>query len=135
MPLPRETLAYFFDHLERQGNIPPEFESWFSEKIGAERKPVVQSLVETPRPVLDASAGMWIHSSVVDQAHRVRQPIRVIAARRDLMYNPEFQRQTTLITLPQATMEVLDCAHFIPCEEPASLARLIEDFCQALPPT
>jgi pimeloyl-ACP methyl ester carboxylesterase len=76
---------------------------------------------------------MWIYSSVVDQAHRVRQPVKVMAARRDLMYDPEFQRQTTLITLPQATMEVLDCAHFIPCEEPALLARLIENFCGALP--
>jgi pimeloyl-ACP methyl ester carboxylesterase len=133
VPLPRDRIAYFFHHLEQKKNIPPEFESWFSEKIGAEKAPVVQSLVATARAVLDASAEMWLYSSVADRAPRVIQPVSVVAAGRDMMYGPEFQRQTTLASLPHATMDVLDCGHFIPCEEPALLARLIENFCGALP--
>lgn len=134
VPLPRETVSYILDHIEKQKNIPPEFETWFSEKIGTEKESIVTALVTTSRAVLDASAEIWLYTAIDECAHDITQPVKVLAARRDVVYHPEFQRQTTLTTLPHATMEVLDCAHFIPCEEPALLARSIQRFCDDLPP-
>jgi non-heme chloroperoxidase len=128
VPIPREALSAFAEALRRTGDLPPEMHGWFTEKIGAQRAAIVGAFARTAPMIFDASAELWLYRSVVSQAAQVRQPVLLIAGQRDLMYSPEFQRQTTLTQLPTATMTILDCGHFIPCEEPAAVAALIESF-------
>lgn len=131
VPIPREALAMFFDTLETTRDFPRELDGWFTGKIGKHRGAIVRAFAETPRPILEASAELWIHSSVVGQAIRVEGPVAVIAGTRDLNYPPDFQIQTTLHQLPKAEMELLECGHFVPCEEPAATARSIGHFAAA----
>ncbi|MGH7946447.1 MAG: alpha/beta fold hydrolase [Opitutaceae bacterium] len=128
VPLPPDMVAKVFDSLEHDGDLPGDFDPWFTGKIGARRADVIGAMAATPRAVLEASAELWIHTSVVEQASRTTHPIVVVAGAREPVYHPEFQRQTTLATLPHAKMELFDCAHFIPCEEPGSLATLVSRF-------
>jgi pimeloyl-ACP methyl ester carboxylesterase len=132
VPIPRETLAMFFDVLQKTGDFPAEMAGWFTEKIGKHRERIVRAFAQTPRSIFDASAEVWLHSSVVPEAARVTHPVAVIAATRDLFYPPDFQRQTTLRQLPMAGMELFDCGHFVPCEESAATADLLGRFAAAL---
>lgn len=132
VPLPRETLAWLFDYVGREGDIPPEFVPWFTEKIGAHRGPVGREFAQTSRTTLDASAELWVYTPIVDEASRVTVPTLVVAGAREPLYHPEFQRQTTLAALPQARMEILDCAHFMTLEEPAAIADALTRFCESL---
>lgn len=133
VPLPRETMRWFFDHIGREKSIPPEFDPWFTEKIGPHRATVAREYSETARSVLDASAELWVHTSVADQASQIIHPVLVIAGAKEPLYHPDFQRQTTLVSMPQARMEILDCAHFMAFEEPAALASSLTRFCATLP--
>jgi pimeloyl-ACP methyl ester carboxylesterase len=91
VPLPRDTIIYFAEYLEQKKDVPPEFATWFTNKIGAEKAAVVNSLASIPRPVLEASAELWIYTSIVGHAARVTQRVKVIAAARDFIYHTEYQ--------------------------------------------
>lgn len=132
VPLPRAAVAMLLDALEHTGDIPPEFEPWFTEKIGASRASIIRQIAVTPRPVLDATMKLWLDVAVADAAD-LQVPVLVVAGAREPVYHPDFQRQTTLAQLSHASMTVLDCAHFIPLEEPAALARHVADFVGTLP--
>ncbi|MEO6568870.1 MAG: alpha/beta hydrolase [Opitutaceae bacterium] len=132
VPLPRETIKWFFDAIEKDGRVPSEFDPWFSEKLGALRTVVDREYAATPRTVLDASAELWVYTPVVEQASRITQPVLVIAGSREPLYHPEFQRINTLSALAHASMEIFDCGHLIPFEEPVALARSLTRFCAAL---
>jgi pimeloyl-ACP methyl ester carboxylesterase len=133
VPLPRETLHWVFDYISREKKFPPEFDGWFTSRIGPHRGTVEREYAQTPRAVLDASAELWVHTSIAEEATRVTQPVLVIAGACEPIYHPEFQRQTTLATLPLARMEILNCAHFISFEEPRALAESFARFCATLP--
>jgi pimeloyl-ACP methyl ester carboxylesterase len=128
VPAPPELVAEFLDSLEHTGDFPESLGSWFTEKIGRYRANAVQPMANTPRAILDASARLWIGTSIVEEIAGLSLPVMVIAGARDPLYSPDFQRQTTLATLPHATMTLLDTAHCIPCEEPAAVAELITRF-------
>jgi pimeloyl-ACP methyl ester carboxylesterase len=132
VPLPREMLTWFFDHLARTGDIPAEFNPWFTSKIGTARASVAREYARTSRAILEASAELWVHTSVVEHAARVTQPVLVIAGAQEPLYHPDYQRRTTLASLPQARMEVLACGHFIPLEEPLAVATLVMQFTAAV---
>lgn len=132
VPLPRETLSWFFDYVGREGRIPPEFDPWFTAKIGAHRATVARDYAQTSRAMLDASAELWVHTSVAAQASELKLPVLVIAGAKEPIYHPEFQRQTTLATLPHACLEVLECGHFMTFEEPLALAQSLARFGSAL---
>jgi pimeloyl-ACP methyl ester carboxylesterase len=132
VPLPREMIAVFFDVLGRGGELPREFDPWFTEKM-SNRSAVIDPIAATPRRVLDASAELWVYTSITHEVSGLSTPVLVVAGAREPVYHPEFQRETTLATLPNAKMEVLDCAHFIPHEEPAALSGLITRFVATLP--
>lgn len=132
VPLPRETLKWFFDAIGRDGKIPAEFDPWFTAKIGRHRELVDREYFHTARAVLDASVELWVHTSIAEQAARTTQPVLVIAGVQEPVYHPEFQRQTTLASLPRARMEIFDCGHFIALEEPKALAAAITRFCAGL---
>jgi pimeloyl-ACP methyl ester carboxylesterase len=135
VPLPREAVAMLLDTLERTGDIPAEFSPWFTEKIGSRRADIVGQIAATPRPVLDAAMKLWLDGSVTESQMGAQVPTLVVAGAREPIYGPDFQRQTTLASLPHAQMMVLDCAHFIPLEEPAALAQYVARFVDALPST
>lgn len=132
VPLPRETLTGFFDAVGRIRDIPPEFDPWFTAKIGQHRQAIGAEYAAMTRADLDASAELWVHTSIAQEAARVSHPTLVIAGAQEPLYNPDYQRQTTLLTLPHARMEILDCAHFIPLEEPAAVAQALTRFSASL---
>lgn len=131
VPLPREMLRELFDYIGREHSFPPGLETWFGPKIGPHRATVIRSYVETPRRVLDASAELWVHTSVAATAAEITQPVLVLAGAREPLYHPAYQRETTLTTLPHARLEVLDCSHFMTFEEPAAVAAALTTFCGA----
>jgi aminoacrylate hydrolase len=133
VPVPREAIALFFDGMEFKGDAPPEFDSWFTEKIGSHRSKVVSPIAATPRTILEASANLWIHTSIAEEVRAVTKPVLLVVGAREAIYHPTYQQETTLKILPHATMHVLDCAHFIPYEEPAALAALITQFVITIP--
>jgi 3-oxoadipate enol-lactonase len=132
VPLPREMLRSVFDYIGRECDIPPAFDAWFTPKIGRYREIVGRGYAQTSRAALDASAELWVHTSIAEKAARISQPVLVIAGAKEPVYHPEFQRQTTLVALPHARLEILDCGHFATYEEPAALAEAIARFCRAL---
>lgn len=131
--LPREALAGCLEFLERNKAFPPEFNAWFSEKMGASRDSLTRSLADTPRAVLAASTALWLYTPVEEKAKRLTQPTLVVAAKREPLYDLDFQQATTVAALPRAKFAVLDCAHYVPYEEPEALAELITRFCLGLP--
>jgi 3-oxoadipate enol-lactonase len=126
--LPRAAVSGLFDYVGREHDLPALFDPWFGKKISPHRANVAREYARTPRAALDASAELWIYTSVLEQAKRVSCPTLVIAGAQEPIYHPEYQRQTTLMTLPHARMEVLDCAHFIPLEEPVAVAEMLMRF-------
>jgi pimeloyl-ACP methyl ester carboxylesterase len=132
VPAPSEAVVAFLDSLEHTGDLSESFASWFTEKIGRFRANAVGPMAATPRAVLEASVRLWVETSIIDDISGLSVPIEVIAGAREPLYTPEFQRQTTLAVLPQATMTVVDTSHFIPCEEPAAVAALITRFALGL---
>ncbi|MEO5958939.1 MAG: alpha/beta hydrolase [Opitutaceae bacterium] len=133
VPLPREIMRSVFDHIGRERDIPLAFDAWFTPKIGRYREIVGRDYAQTSRAALDASAELWMHTSIVENAARVSQPVLVIAGAKEPVYHPEFQRQTTLVALPHARLESLACGHFATYEEPAALAEAIARFSRELP--
>jgi pimeloyl-ACP methyl ester carboxylesterase len=128
VPMPREVLWPFFEQLTREKSAPPVLEPWLTEKLGPFRDIVIRDYANTPLPVLKSAAEMWFYGSVEDQAARVRQRALVVAAAREPLGHADFQRETTLRCLPRAQLEMLDCGHWIPFEEPQALATLIMRF-------
>jgi pimeloyl-ACP methyl ester carboxylesterase len=128
VPLPPEAVTAFLDSLQQTGDLSDDFAPWFTEKIGRWRGNVVRPMAATPRAVLEASVRLWVETSIIDDITGLSVPIMVIAGAREPLYTPEFQRQTTLAVLPQATMTVVDTSHYSPCEAPAAVAALISRF-------
>ncbi|MDP3073886.1 MAG: alpha/beta hydrolase [Opitutaceae bacterium] len=135
VPLPREILAEVFDCVGRGGDTPPALAALFTEKTGAHRELIVREFARTSRAALDASAELWVHTSIEKEAAHVTQPTLVLAGAREPLYHPEFQRQTTLASLPHARMEILDCGHFMTFEEPVAVAGALGRLCASLAPT
>jgi pimeloyl-ACP methyl ester carboxylesterase len=133
VPVPREVVAAFLDALERTGDLGEEFAPWFTEKNPSHRANAVQPMAATPRAILEATVRLWVDTSIIDDIAGLSVPVLVVAGAREPLYNPEFQRQTTLAVLPHAKMVALDTSHFIPCEEPAAVAALIMQFVAKLP--
>jgi pimeloyl-ACP methyl ester carboxylesterase len=133
VPLPREMLKWMFDYIQSEKRFPPELDPWFSAKMSRERREeIVAEYVGTPRAVLDATAELWVHTSIADEAKQLRHPVLVIAGAHEPVYHPEYQRRTTLAALPHARMEIFECGHFIALEDPAALARSLAEFCHRL---
>jgi pimeloyl-ACP methyl ester carboxylesterase len=130
--VPRAAVNGLFDYVGREGDLPALFDPWFGKKIGAHRQTVGRDYARTSRAALDASAELWIYTSVMEHARRVAHPILVIAGTEEPIYHPAYQQQTTLATLPHAHMEVLGCAHFIPLEEPAAVTEMLMRFSGSL---
>jgi pimeloyl-ACP methyl ester carboxylesterase len=126
--MPREVLWGFFDELTRNKSAPPVFEPWLTEKLGEFRATVINDYANTPLPVLRHAAEMWFYTSVEDRAARIAQSTLVIAGSREPLGNEAYQRETTLKSVPHAQLQILDCGHWIPFEEPIALARLISTF-------
>lgn len=132
VPVAPEVVAIFMDALAETRDVPPGFGPWFTEKIGHHRPRAVGPMASTTRAVLEASVRLWIGTSIADEVAGLTLPALVIAGAREPIYHPDFQRQTTLATLPGAVMEVLDCSHYIPCEEPAAVAHRLKSFVAGL---
>jgi 3-oxoadipate enol-lactonase len=132
VPLPRQVMAYFTDYLSTKKTIPPEFEAWFTPRIAEEKAAVIRSLVEVPKPILDASAELWVFTDMTDVAKRVLQPAVVVIAREDPVYGMLFQQETTLAVLPHASRVQVEGGHFIPYENAAALADVIQSFVRRL---
>lgn len=129
LPFDRAMIGATFDHIGRHGVLPPLFDGFFTDKIGAHRAAVDRDYAGTARMVLDATAELWVYTSIEEEVAGVGAPTLVVAGARDMFYAPEFQRRATLPFLPQARMEALECGHYVPFEEPAALAGMVRDFC------
>ena len=55
-------------------------------------------------------------------------PTLVIGGRHDPMFTPDSMRHGVAEAIPGARLELLDCGHEIPIEQPRELATLIEEF-------
>ena len=67
-------------------------------------------------------------TSFVDKVEAATTPTLVVGGLRDPMFSPDALREGVVAPLRSATLEVLDCGHEIPIEQPQELATLIEGF-------
>lgn len=130
VPMPREVMWPFFDEITRTKKAPPAFDAWLTDKLGDYREEVVRDYANTPLPVLRAAAELWFYGSVEDRGRLVNQPMLIIAGAREPLANAEYQQTTTLRCCPHAQLQMLDCGHWIPFEEPLALARHISAFAE-----
>ncbi len=67
-------------------------------------------------------------TTLTDRLTDLAVPTLVVGGRDDQIFTPEVLAEAVAAPLPGARLEILDCGHEIPIEQPRQLARLIDDF-------
>jgi pimeloyl-ACP methyl ester carboxylesterase len=123
--------------------LPPELlADWYARAGNAERmavlaepfmtQPVAPEVLEefgrqAARVPLEALQGT-IEAVTSTSFEAVPVPTLVLGGLHDPMFAPDMMREGVAAAIPGATLELLDCGHEIPIEQPRELAALIDAF-------
>jgi pimeloyl-ACP methyl ester carboxylesterase len=87
----------------------------------------------TPANVALESYESWSTLDFADEAATIEQPTLVIAPIADRPMTPAFLREHVVDVIPESRMEIVpEAGHYVPLEQPARVADLIERFVRDL---
>lgn len=102
------------------------FKDWFAPRAGAEMvKGYCKTIARTSLQVLEATAEVFLWTSLVSDVGRLKQRALLVIGSRDPVYGMAYQEKEMLPFLDAVTMATLACGHFIPLERPSELAEKI----------
>jgi pimeloyl-ACP methyl ester carboxylesterase len=106
------------------------FKNWFASSASSEIvKTYCQTIARTPLPVLEATAELFLWTSLVEEIGRLNLPTLLVTGKVDPVYGMAYQEREMLPFLNRATVKMLPSGHFAPLEQPEELANLICPFC------
>jgi pimeloyl-ACP methyl ester carboxylesterase len=128
-PLPPELLADWFGRegdAARMAEIPSMYAS----------RPVPAEVLDrcgvdaarVPLAALRGTIELVTGSPFTDRLTRVTTPTLVVGGRDDAIFSPEGLAKSVVAPVRGARLELLDCGHEIPIEQPRALAALIDVF-------
>ena len=109
------------------------FKNWFSPMVDdGIVKTCCQTIARTPLPVLEATAELFLWTSLANEIGFLKQPTLLVTGERNPVYGIAYQEQEMLPFLDHAGAAVLPSGHFIPLEHPIALAKTISKFASEL---
>ncbi len=105
------------------------FKNWFSPSASDEVvKACCQKMVSTSVPTLEATAELFLWTSLADEIGRLEQPTLLVIGEHDPVYGMPYQEREMLPFLNHSTKATLYSGHFVPLEQPEKLTATISRF-------
>lgn len=100
---------------------------WLDGRSGAEVEEQLRLFAAGMPPGADAQLALFDHIDVRPDLARIRVPVLVVSAARDLLITPVHSREL-LDAIPGAKSVVLEAGHALAAERPAEWAEVVRDF-------
>lgn len=104
------------------------FKDWFSPGASGQLvKEYSRTIARTPLQVLEATAEVFLWTSLADDVGKLKQKALLVIGGQDPVYGMAYQEKEMVPFLERVTAATLDCGHFVPLECPAELAKKISE--------
>jgi pimeloyl-ACP methyl ester carboxylesterase len=129
LPLPPELLADWYGRegdAARMAEIP---RMYASQPVSAEvLNRCGVDAARVPLVALRGTIELVTSASFADRLAAITVPTLVVGGRNDAIFSPEALAEGVVAPIRGARLELLDCGHEVPIEQPRQLATLIEAF-------
>jgi pimeloyl-ACP methyl ester carboxylesterase len=133
VPLPAELLADWYAREGSAERMIEIVETYATQPIAPDALARLgRDAARVPLIALRGTMNAVTSTSFVDRICAASVPTLVVGGLRDQIFNPEALRESVVAPLPDARLELLDCGHEIPLEQPRDLAQLIDRFASAV---
>ena len=129
LAMPPELLADWYAREGDAGRMAAIVTQYATQPVSAELlERCGQDAARVPRAALQGTMELVTSTSFKDRLNDLAGPPLVVGGRDDQIFTPEVLAEAVAAPLPGARLEILDCGHEIPIEQPRQLARLIDEF-------
>jgi len=129
LPLPRELIDDWYGRAGSAEHLIDIVRTYAVRPIAEDMLAALgRDAARVPLVALRGTMEAVTETSFIDKLEAATTPTLVIGGVRDPMFSPDALREGVVAPLRSAKLEVLDCGHEIPIEQPQELAALIEGF-------
>jgi pimeloyl-ACP methyl ester carboxylesterase len=129
LPLPPELLADWYGREGDAGRMAEIVSQYATQPVRPEvLERCGHDAASVPLAALRGTMELVTSVSFTERLGAQSVPTLVVAGRDDAIFSPEKLAEAVVAPVRGARLEVLDCGHEIPVEQPRSLARLIDEF-------
>jgi pimeloyl-ACP methyl ester carboxylesterase len=129
MALPPELLDDWYGRAGDAERLVELEQAYSSRPVSAEVwEAIGRDAARVPLVALQGTMSATLTPSFADRLASCHTPTLVVGGEHDAIFNPDAVRDGIAGPLPNARVELLDCGHCVPVEQPRELAGLIEEF-------